>query len=168
MKGSLVLGMIALWLSAAACNKVASESETESETSKTTVNADFTDLETGEPVKITTDEETGYALDATSGEPVEFYVNMNTMDTFYGRTGTVVNNAIFMNETGYYELDEDKIKWENDRMTVVGADNSTDTAVKETAADEDEPKVKVDGDELKIKQGDQKIKVEDGKTKIKR
>ncbi|WP_276132163.1 hypothetical protein [Polluticoccus soli] len=168
MKASLVLGMIALCLGSAACNKVASENEAESTTSKTAVDADFTNLETGEPVNISTDKETGYALDAKSGEPVEFYVNMNTMDTFYGRTGTVVNNAIFLNETGYYQLDEDKIKWEDDSMTVVGTDANTRAAVKESEANKDSAKVKVDEDELKIKQGNQKIKVEDGKSKVKR
>lgn len=167
MKASLVLWMIVLCFGVTACNKVASESETETESSKTTLNAEFTNLENGEPVEIITDQETGYAMDATNGEPVEFYVNMNTMDTFYGRTGTVVNNAIFQNETGYYQLDEDKIKWEDDRMTVVGSDR-TDTVVKEADANKDSAKVKVEGDELKIKQGDQKIKVEDGKSKIKR
>ncbi|MCD6062336.1 MAG: hypothetical protein K0R82_247 [Flavipsychrobacter sp.] len=168
MKGRIVLGMMALLMSTAACNKVASESETENETTTTSVNTGFTDLETGKPVELMKDPETGYTLDAASAEPVEFYVNMNTMDTFYGRTGTVVNNAILVNETGYYELDEDKIRWDDDTMTVINTSPGIGTTVVDTGKESDETKVKVDEDELKIKHGDQKIKVEDGKTKVKR
>ena len=102
-----------------ACNSVSSETSEVTDTTSVTVESDFKELETGQPVELMKDEETGYVLNATTGEPVEFYINMNTMDTFYGRTGTVVNNAIFQNETGYYVLDEDKIRWEDDSMKVI-------------------------------------------------
>src|ERR1044071_5099973 len=159
MKGSVVLGMVAAWLSFSACNKVSSETETDEES--VVVNTGFTDLETGQPVELMKDEETGYVLEAESGEPLDFYINMNTMDTFYGRTGTVVNKAIFQNETGYYELDEDKIRREDDQMKVVGTDDTAAPTAMDTGVGNTE--IKVDGDELKIKQDGQKIKVENSK-----
>jgi hypothetical protein len=118
-KISVAIGFVAVIVSATACNNISSEKEEVSDTATVTVNSDFKELETGQPVELLKDEETGYVLNATTGEPVEFYINMNTMDTFYGRTGTVVNNAIMQNETGYYVLDEDKIRWEDDSMKVV-------------------------------------------------
>lgn len=78
----------------------------------------YLDLNTGKPLEVMHDTETGYVLDAETGAPVDIYINMNTMDTFYGRTNTVVNNAVRENEYGYYELNESRIRWEDDSLVV--------------------------------------------------
>ena len=56
--------------------------------------------------------------DSIASPYLDIYINMNTMDTFYGRTNTVVNNAVRENEYGYYELNESRIRWEDDRLVV--------------------------------------------------
>ena len=78
---------------------------------------------------------------------------MNTMDTFFGKTNQVVNNAL-IHEGDDWEVDEAKIKIDEDEMKVKNPDGS---------------KMKVDEDETKVKNPDgSKTKTEDGETKIKR
>jgi hypothetical protein len=119
------------------------------ETTTTTTTTNFVDLQSGATV---TRNDAGVYVNA-SGEPVEFYIDMNTMDTFYGATSQNVNNALI--HTGDdWEVDEAKIKIDEDEMKVKNPDGS---------------KVKVDGDETKVKNADgSKTKTEDGETKIKR
>jgi hypothetical protein len=83
-----------------------------------TTSSPYFDLNTGKELEVMRDTETGYVLNAETGAPVDIYINMNTMDTFYGRTNTVVNSAVQQNEFGYYELDESRIRWEDDSLIV--------------------------------------------------
>ncbi|HET8829145.1 MAG TPA: hypothetical protein VFM79_07370 [Pelobium sp.] len=110
----------------------------------------YKNLQTGEKVYII-ESESGQAIDSVSGNPVEFYVNLETRDTIYGETGEVVNNKVIKTSDGVYKLDESKFKSEVEQLLESG----------------DDVKVKVDGDEMKIKTDDQKIKIEDGETKVK-
>ncbi len=161
-------------LSFTACNS--SETETTSTdstsvmTTETTTATQYVDLNTGNTVEMRKNE-SGQMVSMATGEPVEFYVDMNTRDTFYGKTGTVVNNAIVRGDDMKYELDESKAKWDGNELKVEYADGG------KMKADEDEykyksgdgkTKVKVDGDDAKIKTEDKKIKMEDGEpTKVK-
>lgn len=95
----------------------------------------YTDLNTGSIVKLYKDEETGYVLNALTGEPIDLYVDMRSGDTIYGRTGTVVNSALSRTPAGLYCLDERKIKWVNDEMTVVAHTPDTLVAGNNTPAD---------------------------------
>ena len=109
----------------------------------------YMDLSTGETV---TRNESGVYVNA-SGDPVEFYIVMKTMDTFFGNTNLVVNHAL-IHEGDAWEVDEAKIKIDEDEMKVKNPDGS---------------KMKVDEDETKVKNPDgSKTKTEDGETKIKR
>ena len=157
-------------LSFTACNNSADSEMTDNDstaTTTTTTTTQYVDLNTGNTVELKKDESTGQMVSMATGEPVDFYVDMNTRDTFYGKTGTVVNNAIIRNDDMKYELDGTKTKWDGNELKIEYADGS------KVKADEDEykyksadgdTKVKVDDDDKKIKTPDQKIKIEDGEV----
>ncbi|RYE23322.1 MAG: hypothetical protein EOP51_10950 [Sphingobacteriales bacterium] len=161
-----------------ACNNAESESTTTDSTAMTTTTMEtapaasqYIDLNTGQPIEMKKNEENGKMVAMATGEPVEFYVDMNTRDTFYGKTGTVVNNVMVKGEDMKYKLDDAKVKWDGNELKILYADGS------KVKADENEykyksgdgkTKVKIDGDEKKIKTEDKKIKIEDGEpTKVK-
>jgi hypothetical protein len=108
----------------------------------------YIDLSTGATVRR--DEVTGRYVDQNNN-PVDFYVDINTRDTFYGSSGQVVNNAIIHEDDGTWRVDDTKIKIEGDEMKIKEGDNKT----------------KIDGDEYKSKSGDTKVKSEGGETKVK-
>ena len=110
--------------------------------------AGFVDLSTGGSVRM--DEATGRYVDE-SNNPVDFYVDMNTRDTFSGRSGEVVNNALIHGDDGSWSVDETKIKMEDDELKIKNGDN----------------KMKVEDDEYKSNTGDTKVKVEDDEAKVK-
>ncbi len=112
--------------------------------------AKYKNLETGEKVYIVKSE-TGEAMDSVSGKPVEFYVDLNTKDTIYGRTGVVVNNKIVKNADGVYVMSEPEVKSEVEELIESGED----------------VKIKVDGDKMKIKTDDKKIKIDGDDKKVK-
>jgi hypothetical protein len=130
-----------------------SSSDKATNNNSTLVSGAYIDLNTGETVKLRKDKETGYVLNDATGEPLDLYVNTATRDTFYGRTGTVVNRAVVYKE-GKYELDESKIKWEGKELKVKNA--------------HDDGKVKIERHEVKHKfAGGGKIKRERHEKKIK-
>lgn len=112
--------------------------------------AKYEDLATGEKVYIIKNSETGKAIDSISGEPVKFYVDLNTKDTINGETGLVVNNQIVKTADGTYEMAESDLQKEIDEMKAQG-----------------DVKIKVDGDEMKIKTDDKKIKIDGNEKKVK-
>ena len=114
----MVMLWIAVALGIAACNKVDRQKTLDTVTTEDSIASPYLDLNTGKTLEVMHDTETGYVLNAETGAPVDIYINMNTMDNFYGRTNTVVNNAVRENEYGYYELNESRIRWEDDRLVV--------------------------------------------------
>ncbi len=108
--------------------------------------AAYVDLQTGDRV---TQDASGRYVDG-AGNPVDFYVDINTRDTFYGHSGEVVNNAL-INENGNYRVDEAKLKIDGDELKYKSGDT----------------KIKIEDDEYKRKDGDTKVKVEDDEVKIK-
>jgi hypothetical protein len=108
----------------------------------------YVDLSTGASVRR--DEATGRYVDE-SNNPVEFYVDINTQDTFYGSSGQVVNNALIHSDDGTWKLDDTKIKIDGDEMKMKNGDD----------------KVKMEGDEYKEKTGDTKMKSDGDETKVK-
>lgn len=110
----------------------------------------YVDLNTGDSIMVIADPETGYAINSETRKPVYLYVN-NQKDTIF-TTGIVVNDKLIASEGGYYEVDETKVKVDDEDVKIKYADY----------------KKKVDGDDYKIKDGDYKLKVEgDGDIKIK-
>ncbi len=126
----------------------------------------YVDLNTGKEVYIVKDDKTGYMIDTVTKEPVLFYVNTSTKDTFYGKTGAKINGKYAevkveaeteMAPSGILTDDGTKIKVEGDG----------DVKIKNDDADY-KKKVDADGD-VKVKDGDTKIKydAETGKTEVK-
>lgn len=110
----------------------------------------YVDLNTGDSIHVIADPETGYAINSETSKPVYLYVN-NKRDTIF-TTGLVVNDKLIANKDGYWEVDDTKVKVDDEEVKIKYADY----------------KKKVDGDDYKIKDGDYKLKVEgDGDVKIK-
>jgi len=110
----------------------------------------YVDLNTGESITVIADPETGYAINSETRKPVYLYVN-SKKDTIF-TTGIVVNDRLIATEAGYYEVDETKVKVDDEEIKIKY----------------DDYKKKVDGDDYKIKDGDYKLKVDgDGDIKIK-
>ncbi|MDP2337351.1 MAG: hypothetical protein Q8N05_13065 [Bacteroidota bacterium] len=110
----------------------------------------YVDLNTGDSIMVIADPETGYAINSETRKPVYLYVN-DKKDTIF-TTGIIVNDKLITSEGGYYEVDETKVKVDDEEVKIKYADY----------------KKKVDGDDYKIKDGDYKLKVEgDGDVKIK-
>lgn len=110
-------------------------------------NGRYVDLDTGKHVELKKDPETGMMVNADTNEPVGLYVDTETHDTIYNKTGVVVNGKVVKNDDGKYKYEADG-----------------DYKVKEG-----DYKKKVDEDgSVKIKDGDTKIKIdEDGEKKVK-
>lgn len=122
----------------------------------TNSNARYVDLETGEPVALEKDEESGLMVHAESRKPVKIYVDTETNDTIYGKTGKVINGNVKKNNDGRYVYLGSDYKMEREK--------DGDYTVKYG----DDAKVKYDDGELKIKRGDYKKEVEkDGDITIK-
>lgn len=145
-----------------ACNSGSGEGDatdttaTVTDVEATTTTASYVDLGTGQTVEVRFDENNRNAINLATNEPLEFYVDANTLDTFYGKTGTVVNNAIWRTEEGKYKLDDNKVKWDGDDLKIKYADGS-------------KLKTDEDGDrKFKSENGDLKIKQKDGEVKVKK
>jgi hypothetical protein len=158
MKKLLMLSFAATLLMFTACSDNNSEdtagtddstslTTTEMSTAGTGASDAYIDLKTGSTV--TKDEASGRYVDA-SGNPVDFYVDVNTRDTIYASTGQNVNNAVIY-DNGEWRVDEGKVKIDGDEMKYKNGDT----------------KVKVDGDEYKSKSGDTKVKVDGDESKVK-
>lgn len=120
---------------------------------------DAIDLETGKQITVVKDSSTGRMVNAETRKPVKLFVNRQTNDTIYGKTGEVVNNKLHQSEQGeyvYYNSDEAyKMKKEQDGGYKIKRG--------------DDYKVKYQNGEYKVKHGNYKKKVEkDGDVTIKR
>jgi hypothetical protein len=159
MQKRTILFALVLSISLGACNNDADSNGdiTDSTSESSTLNADmnsntenqgqYVDLNTGKSVKR--DNATGRYVD-DAGNPVDFYVDVNSKDTFYGETGKNVNNAVIYTN-GEWQLDDTKIKVDGDEIKMKSGDT----------------KVKMEGDEYKRKTDDSKLKAEGDEVKTK-
>lgn len=116
-------------------------------------NARYIDLQTGKHITVVKDSTNGVMVNKETGEPVGIYVDTDTKDTIYGKTGKVINNHIIKTADGNYSYAD--------------GDNGPDSyKIKE---DDYKKKVEKDGD-IKIKDGDSKVKVDgdNGDKKVKK
>ncbi|MEO6948453.1 MAG: hypothetical protein ABI123_02390 [Ginsengibacter sp.] len=123
-------------------------------------------LETKQPVSLQQDEKTHVYVDATTQQPISYYYEPISKDTFDMR-GRLVNNALILND-GKYSLDDAKIK-SNDNAYKIKTDEwkmkwgkDGDNKLKT-----DDIKIKDKGDKYKVKTDDTKIKIKDGEVKVK-
>lgn len=124
----------------------------------------YTDLRSGRTFRVVRDPASGN-YNAQTGEPLDFYVNTETRDTFYGPGGLWVNGAMF-NNAGTYSVDYDRVRqrdagYASPRGTTPAGDKVkvTEGELKAKSANGDR-KTKVTDEERKFKSGD-------GETKIK-
>ena len=142
---------------------------------------EYVDLKTGEKITVVKDEDKGYMVNAETKKPVYLYFDAEKRDTFYGRTGLVVNTKLTKDEDGafWFTGDDEYVYKNGDYKKKVDADGdykvkSGDYKLK-VEADGDikikdgdyKKKISEDGD-IKIKDGNTKIKIEDGKVKVKK
>jgi len=162
---SLAVMIAGATLGFAACNNANSDSENSSDstsvssTSTMDMNSanggsatagSYVDLNTGKSVRK--DDASGRYVD-DAGNPVDFYVDVNSRDTFYGESGQNVNNAL-IHEGSEWRVDDTKIKANDNELKMKSGD--------------DEAKVKMNDNEVKVKgSDDSKIKANDNETKIK-
>ena len=89
----------------------------------TTTTTRYVRLGNGAPVTI--DTSTGRYVDE-SGSPVDFYVDLNSNDTFYGETGQNVNGGLIY-ENNTWRLDNTKVKIDKSKMKVKSGDDKMKT-----------------------------------------
>ena len=117
-------------------------------------NRRYVDLETGDYINVVKDSTNGSMINAETRQPVVIYVDTQSKDTIYGKTGKVINGEITKTNDGKYKYV-----------------SNIDEPAKIKTGDDDSYKIK-DGDykkkvgkdgDVKIKEGDKKIKI-DGET----
>lgn len=116
----------------------------------------YVDLETGNHIDVVKDSTTGFMVNADTKEPVIIYVDTQSNDTVYGKTGKVINDHVIKTEEGKYKyVSNDDMKPDADSYKIKDGDYKK--------------KVEKDGD-VKIKDGDTKIKIdgETGEKKVKK
>jgi hypothetical protein len=128
----------------------------------------YIDLKTGQPVELYYDPKARRTYSAITNEPVEFYVDMNTGDTVYGRGRYVVNNYIVRSTDGMYKLDAGKIKMDKDDLKIKEGNkkfkvNNSNMKMKGVEGG----KMKVDSTSGKMKTNDMKKKVNKDDVKMK-
>ncbi len=121
----------------------------------------FIDLESGKTITVEKDSKSGYMINGETKEPIGIYVNTATNDTFYGRTGKVINNSVVKSSDGKYTYRDGDVDGNRVKVKVQGNGGI------DVNDDDYKKKVEPDGD-IKIKDGNTKIKIdEDGSKKVK-
>jgi hypothetical protein len=139
----------------------------------TNLKAQYIDLSTGKTITVIRHSGNGMMFNTQTSRPVYLYINPTTRDTFYGRTGEIVNGKIMRNQIGNYVYDADTYVYKNGDYQLRTAANNYDRKVFKRDGDvvykSENAKMKkeIDGD-LKEKNGEAKTKIEtDGVIKNK-
>jgi hypothetical protein len=121
----------------------------------------YIDLRTGQPVELYYDPKARTTYSAMNNEPVEFYVDMNTGDTVYGRGRYVVNNYITRSNNGMYKLNAAKVKMEKDEIKIKEGNKKFKMDMSNMKMKEPNVKMKGDTTRGKMKSGDMNRKMRD-------
>jgi hypothetical protein len=111
----------------------------------------YIDLRTGRPVELYYDPKERRTYSTMTNQPVDFYVDMSTGDTIYGRGRYVVNNYIIKSNQGMYRLDAGKIKMDKDDIKIKDGNK----------------KFKMDRSNMKMKGAEGKMKADTTSVKMK-
>ncbi len=120
---------------------------------KLKANADYIDLKTGKKIRLRVDTVTQFVLNEVTKEPIVFYIDPATNDTFDAR-GRLVNKALIRNTDGDYTINESMLM-------------PQETVLEDTIADLGKSKEKIKDDKYKFKDENIKVKIKEDKTKIK-
>ena len=137
----------------------------------------YVDLISGKRVVLVKNYGNGYMYNVETQRPLYLYINPTTRDTFYGRTGEVVNGKITRTRDGRYLYSNDAYVYKDgDYVLRTSADNDKSPYYKRKVKDdgtvkekdlEYKKKVEADGD-VKVKDNGAKTKIEnDGVQKVK-
>lgn len=133
-------------------------------TASVDLNASYMDLKTGKTFTIDRDSATNSYVNRETREPVLYYVNVATNDTF-DRSGRWVNGALLKTDNGTYSVDESRLKTKTDEDGDVKVKDGDDTKMK-MDGNEVEAKIKTDGSKEKMDGNKYKKKTDTSKTKI--
>jgi hypothetical protein len=122
-------------------------------------NVKYYDLRTKKQVSVRIDTEKGEVVNMETNEPMDLFVEPTKHDTIYGQTGSVVNNYILRDDSGY-RVDTVRINTVQVQTVAATPDAQTDQTGKYKEKDKE--------NKTKIRTDDEKIKEKNGKTKIKK
>src|ERR1700737_4697680 len=71
-----------------------------------TASGRYIDLNTGKHISIEKDPQTGHMINSETKKPVDIYVDTETKDTIYGRTGKTINGRVIKTTDGVYTYKE--------------------------------------------------------------
>ena len=128
------------------------------------LNASYMDLQTGKTFSIDREATTNSYVNKETRQPVLYYVNVATNDTF-DRSGRWVNGALIKMDDGNYSIDEARLKTKTDEDGDVKMKDGDDTKIK-IDGDEAEAKMKTDGSKEKLDGNKYKKKTDTSKIKI--
>ena len=111
-------------------------------------------------VRLRVDTVHHYVVNAETNEPIDWFMEPGTTDTFYGRTMQMANGHIRYGSNNDWIYEEQP----TGATSITGTSGPSVSSSSGTGIE----KMKTDGDETKIKMQDgTKIKTEDGETKVK-
>jgi phosphodiesterase/alkaline phosphatase D-like protein len=127
----------------------------------------YVDLRTGQPVELYYDPKGRRVYSTMTNEPVDFYVDMNTGDTIYGRGRYVVNNYLMKGSNGMYRLDPGKVKMDKNEIKIKEGNKKFKMDKSNMKMKEPDYKMKGDTSSGKMKSGKMKSKMNNGSSKNK-
>jgi len=127
----------------------------------------YIDLKTGQPVELYYDPKARRTYAEMTNEPVEFYIDMSTGDTIYGRGRYVVNNYIIKSDDGMYKLDANKIKIDKNEIKIKDGSKKFKMDKSEMKMKGPDGKMKGDTTSGKMKTGGMKMKMNEKESKTK-
>lgn len=128
--------------------------------------ASYVDLTTGKPVKLRVDTVTKYIVNEVTNQPIMYYVNPATNDTF-DRSGRLVNRALIRSSNGDYSVDESRITVSPAENSNMSGSDTTNTMTDQGATAGGNSKTKIKDDKIKQKTDTSTLKVKEGKVKVK-
>ncbi len=126
--------------------------------------AQYIDLSTGKTVTLIKDQASGYMYNTETQRPIYIYINSTSKDTFYGRTGMLINGKVTRTSEGKYSFDDGPYIYKNGEYQLM---TEADMYEKRKFKNNGDVKLKNPGEKEKIYgSGDVKVKSGDGKVKM--
>jgi len=129
----------------------------------------YMDLRTKKLVTVRVDTVHHYVVNAATNQPLDFFIEPGTTDTFYGRNMQVANGYINYGSGNDWRYDESRANNSmnsSDMNSTTTATDNPNTSTGSTGSDV--KKIKTNGNETKIKTTDgSKMKSNSNETKIK-
>jgi hypothetical protein len=125
----------------------------------------YIDLRTGQPVDLYYSPKNNMTYSIITNEPVDYYVNLATGDTVYGRGRYIVNNYLVRSADGMYSLDDKRIKIDRNEIKMKDGNMKFKMDKGKMKMKDEDGKWKMDKDNSKMKTGGMKMKTDSSKMK---